>query len=126
MRRALVMVGGVLNALFVLFHIWMGWRLHVGPAVPEGWRPLLETFNDVGAFELVFFAVVSLAWPAELLATKIGRAVVVLIVATYVGRALCEFVIYPQATPMIVGTCLVLAGVYAAAWLLPERTPARA
>lgn len=126
MRGTLLRVGGVLNGLFVLFHIWLGWRLHVMRGIDPGIRPLLETFNGVGALELVFFAFVSLAYPAELLATRIGRAVVGLVLASYLGRTLCELFVYPKPKPLVIATCLLVCAVYAAAWLVREsrRVPA--
>ena len=121
MRRTLVVVGGVLNALFVAFHVVLGWRLHTIRGIDPGIRPLLETFNGVGALELAFFAFVTFAYPAELLGTRIGRAAIALVLATYLGRTLCEFLLFPKPSPLIIGTCLLVSAVYAAALVVRPR-----
>ena len=107
--------------MFVAFHVVLGWRLHTIRGIDPGIRPLLETFNGVGALELAFFAFVTFAYPAELLGTRIGRAAIALVLATYLGRTLCEFLLFPKPSPLIIGTCLLVSAVYAAALVVRPR-----
>ena len=62
---ALVRTVGVINALFVLFHLWLGWQFHHWSQLPAGLRGLLEIFNACGTLFILFLAVVGLAFPRE-------------------------------------------------------------
>ena len=123
MRRTLIVVGGWLNAGFILFHIFLGWQLH-RLAVTPGLRGLLETFNLGGALMIAFFALVSVAFPDELLDTRVGRSALWLIVLVYATRALAEPLFMPRTRPVIVAVCLLVAAVYAVAGLLRDRPAA--
>ncbi len=118
MRKALVLIGGLANLLFFLFHIYLGWQLHYLDVNP-GMRALLETFNLGGTLMIAFFALVSLAFPGELLATRVGRSTVGVIVGVYLSRAIAEVTLFPRASLFIVLVCLLTVGIYALAALLP-------
>lgn len=111
--NTLIRVGGFINAVFVLFHLWLGWRLHHSTGIPIELRSLLEIFNGCGALFILFLAVVSLFFAAEASSTAIGRLTLWLAVVLYGGRALSEFIVAPKASPAIVATCALTCAVYA-------------
>ncbi len=124
MRKALVPIGGLANVLFFCFHVYLGWQLL--QVVNPGVRALLETFNLGGALMIAFFAVVSLAFAGELLTTRVGRSTVGLIIGVYLSRAIAEVLLFPAPSPVVVLVCLLTAGLYALAALLPPPVVAAA
>jgi len=123
-KLLLLRLGGISNALFFLFHLFLGWSIWHWTQVPLALRGLLETFNLAGALFIGFFAYASLCHPAEMLESGLGRALGLLVVLLYGMRAACEFVFPPKVNPLIVALCLALAAVYLAARLLPGSKPA--
>ncbi len=119
MRKTLVLVGGFVNVLFFFFHLYLGWQLH-HLAVNVGMRALLETFNLGGTLMIAFFALVSLAFPREVLTTGVGRSTMGLILGVYLSRAVAEVVLFPQPRPVVVFVCLATVAIYALAALLPD------
>ncbi len=122
MRRTLVLVGGAINVLFVLFHLRLGWQLHHLPVHP-GMRALLETFNLGGTVMIAFFALVSLAYPREVLTTGVGRSATAAIILVYSTRALAEVALFPRPSAVVMLVCLAITAVYVAALVLREPAP---
>lgn len=105
-------VGGILNAGFVLFHVWLGWRIHGLPGLAPGLRALMEMLN-VGEVLLIAFATVaSLGCPSDLLRTRLGTATILLIALLYGSRAAGEIVLSPGFSPAIFGACTGMATLY--------------
>ena len=124
LARTLLYIGGAANALFFLFHLWLGWRIHQWAQLPAGARPLMEMLNGGGALFVLFLAVASLAFNAEILVTGLGRLVLALGVTLYGLRALAEFVVTPSFTPAIFATCLVTSLLYLGALgFKPAKSP---
>ncbi|MCJ7484341.1 MAG: hypothetical protein MUO31_15435 [Thermodesulfovibrionales bacterium] len=46
-------IGGVVNALFVIFHVWLGYHIHTSPGIAAGDRPLMEML--AGLYLFLFF-----------------------------------------------------------------------
>jgi hypothetical protein len=111
LAKTFVVVGGIANALFFLFHLFLGWKLHQLQVAPP-LRSLLEMLNGGGALFILFLAFASLAYAEEVLSTRLGRAVLLLGTSLYVLRALAEFVVAPTASPAIYLTCFVTGGLY--------------
>lgn len=117
MKRTLLTIGGGLNVLFGLLHLWLGWGFHQATHLPPNDHALMEMLN-VGAILFVFFfAYVSFFCGKELLTTALGKAVLVLILLMYVSRAIEEIILSPTFSIVIFATCLLVAGVYLAAIL---------
>jgi hypothetical protein len=117
MKQTLLVIGGGLNVLFGLLHIWLGWEFHHALNLPPDYRAVLEMLN-VGAILFVFFfAYTSFFCGKELLTTALGKAVLVLILLMYVSRAIEEVILSPTFSIVIFATCLLVAGVYLAAIL---------
>jgi len=109
MNKILLRIGGVLNAVFVVFHIWLGWVLHTSPAIAAHDRPLMEMLNAGGVLFILLFAWVSLGYTEETLSTRVGRLVLFFVFLLYGSRAIEEIVISPAFSPLIFAACLLVA-----------------
>ena len=49
MFKRLMIAGGILNALFFLFHVFVGYRIQHLSQLAANYRALLESFNVAGA-----------------------------------------------------------------------------
>ena len=117
MKQTLLVIGGGLNVLFGLLHLWLGWEFHCATHLSPDDRTLIEMLN-VGAILFVFFfAYASFFCRKDLLSTALGKAVLVLILLMYLSRAIEEVILSPAFSIVIVATCLLVAGVYLAAIL---------
>jgi len=94
MSKALLVIGGVLNSLFFLLHLVLGYQIHNLTQLASGYRGLLQALNVGGVLFIFFFVFVSFFCQAELLETKLGRAVLVLVSALYLSRAVEEFFLF--------------------------------
>ena len=118
----LIRTAGLVNALFVLFHLWLGWQIHHWAQLNAGLRGLLEIFNACGTLFILFLAVVGLAFPREAAASALGRLTLWLGAALYAMRGSPEFVVTPQTNLPIVATCFATALLYAAIlWIARPR-----
>jgi len=102
----------LVNALFVVFHVWLGYHIHTSPGIAAGDRPLMEILNAGGVLFILFFAVSSLCYAEEVLGTRLGRLVLFFVFLLYGSRAIEEIVIAPQFSPAIFIACALLAGLY--------------
>lgn len=121
MQLTLLRIAGAVNALFVFFHLWLGWQFHHATHFNPGTRALLEIFNGGGALFILFLAAVGLLLPHEALSTRIGRLTLWLAATLYGLRGLAEFVVTPRTTLPIVVTCLLTAGLYLGIMSLSHR-----
>jgi hypothetical protein len=112
MNRILLRIGGWANALFVVFHVWLGYQIHTSPGIATGDRPLMEMLNAGGVLFILLFAVGSLCYAKEMLEKKLGRLVLLFVFLLYGSRAVEEIVIAPRFSPGIFVICSLLAGLY--------------
>jgi len=112
MNRILLRVGGWANALFVAFHVWLGYQIHTSPGIAAANRPLMEMLNAGGVLFILLFAISSLCHAEEMLGTKLGRLILLFVFLLYGSRAIEEIVIAPQFSPAIFVVCALLAGLY--------------
>jgi len=112
MNQILLRVGGVVNAMFVIFHVWLGYHIHASPGIAAGDRPLMEMLNAGGMLFILLFAVSSLCYAQEMLGTKLGRLMMLFVFLLYGSRAIEEIVISPRFSPSIFTVCALLAGLY--------------
>ena len=113
MSRGLLIAGGILNSLFLLFHLLLGYQICHLTQVAAPYRGLMEALNVGGVLFIFFFAYVSFFHGKELLESGLGRVVLVLISALYLSRAAEEFVLF-QFTPAIFGSCVLVGAIYLA------------
>ena len=118
--RLLLHIGGALNALFFVFHVWLGWQIRHWSLTP-GLRALLELLNGGGAFFVLFLAIASLWFARDVLATALGRLFVGFVATLYLLRAVAETCVTPRLNPAIFGTCLVVGLLYAVLFALTRR-----
>jgi len=111
-NRLLLRVGGVVNALFVIFHVWLGYRIHTSLGVAVGDRPLMEMLNVGVVLIILLFAITSLCYVEEMLGTKLGRSVLLFVFLLYGSRAVEEIIISPRFSPAIFIVCALLAALY--------------
>lgn len=112
MNRILLRIGGVVNALFVIFHVWLGYHIHASPGIAAGDRPLMEMLNAGGVLFILFLAISSLCYAQEMLGTKLGRLVLLFVFLLYGSRVIEEIIISPRFSPAIFIVCTLLAGLY--------------
>jgi hypothetical protein len=114
--RHLLLVGGVVHILGVLFHLALPrlaqWREAL-QHLPETPRADLPLFNAHVGYALFIFAVLSLGYSRELLATPMGRMIAILIAGFWSLRAVSEFIWPPAVSPLILALCFSMAFIYA-------------
>lgn len=124
MRRALLVVGGGLNCILAVFHVWLGLQIHAMPGLAPGQRALMEMLNAGGTLMIAFFAVASLGFATDVLTTRLGTLVLGFVAVLYLSRAVEEIVISPHFSALIFGVCLAIAGIYMVLLVSSSRRPA--
>ena len=89
--RILLIVTGILDAVFVAFHVYLGLQIVHWTALPADTRGLLETFNTAGTLMIAFLAFALLARGREVMGTGLGAATLALGTLIYLSRAAAEF-----------------------------------
>lgn len=120
MSKALLVAGGVLNTLFFLFHIMLGYQIFHLTQVAPPYRAFMEALNVAGVLFMFFFAYVSFFHGKDLLGTGLGRTVLVLVSALYLSRAAEEFFLF-KFNFAIFGSCIVVGAIYAALLVIAIR-----
>jgi len=119
MPRVLLTIGGVLNSLFFLLHLLLGYQIHNLTQVAAPLRGLMQALNVGGVLFILFFAVASFFCQADLLQTRLGRLVLLLITVLYLSRAAEEFILF-KFSPLIFVTCTLTGFIYLALLSFPE------
>lgn len=114
--KKMLFIGGILNAVFTLFHIWLGWKIQSFAGLPDGYRPLMTMLNFGGILLIGFITFASFFCIEELISTRLGKAVIILTFFVYFSRAIEEVLIAPQFSVLIFISCLIVAAVYALAF----------
>lgn len=104
MPKILLTTAGVVNAVFVLFHAYLGYKIQFFH-LPPVWRGFLETFNAAGLLIMVLMAFVFLGRRREVLSTGVGASLLIFGAALYLGRAVEEFV-WMNANVVIAAVCV--------------------
>jgi hypothetical protein len=125
MNRMLLMIGGVVNVLAVLFHLSF-WSLFNWPADLSSLAPInrgiMQTFNVqiIGGF--VLFAYVSIFhWP-ELISTRLGKVVTISTTLFYLIRVANQLLFFEMGLVSII-ICVLCLGI-GAIYLVPFLTMA--
>ena len=117
MARVLLIVGGILNAIFLLLHLLLGYQIHqLSQLAPED-RGLMQALNVAVVLFVFFFAYASFLHGKELFETGLGRAALAFASLLYLSRAAEEFFLF-KFTAAIFGTCLLVGAIYAALLLM--------
>lgn len=112
MNKRLLSLGGILNGVFTLFHVWLGWQIQQYPDLLPDYRALMQMLNVGGILMLAFATFTSLFCKGEVLASSLGRATLGLIALFYAARAAEEVVLASHFSPAIFGACLAVALLY--------------
>jgi len=112
MRKALIVIGGVFNSFFALFHVLLSWGIHRTTGLPPAVKSLMEMLGISGMLMFFFFAFASLLCWRDLLTTRLGRMVITLIAVVYLSRAAEEVLLTTRISPLIFGSCLLVGIIY--------------
>jgi hypothetical protein len=110
MNKILLRIGGVINLLFVLFHLAM--VKPIGEALASlspDIRATVSTLNIHVAFILLIFAYLAIFQWRELLTTRLGNIMAIAISLFWFLRAINQVVFYgltAAGTPLWSGLCL--------------------
>jgi hypothetical protein len=110
--RMLRWAGGALNAVFCVFHIWLGVAISRWQGPKEA-RGLIEAMNVGGTLFIGFLAYAFLFRGKDLFATGLGRATLVVTLLLYWSRAAEEFFLF-TFNPVIFVSCVVGGAIPAA------------
>ncbi len=110
MNKILLRIGGVINLLFVLFHIAMAKPINevLGPLSPE-FVTTVHILNIHVAFTLLIFAYLTIFHWRDLLTTRLGNVTAIAIALFWFLRGINEIVFYgltAPGTPLWGGLCL--------------------
>jgi len=119
MRKGLLIAGGILNTVFLVFHIMMGYGFHNARQLVPEVRSLLEAFDFVSLLFFALFVVASFFCQHDLLHTRLGGLVLGLIALVYLSRAAMEFVLF-KFSPAIFFSCLITGLIYVVVMVLPD------
>ena len=105
MNRTTALVCGVVDALFLAFHLLLAYWIQQMP-VPPDLRALLQAFN-IGGLLLIGFLAFAFLFCRDDLATRLGRGAIALGALVYLTRAATELLFFPAPKPAILATCVV-------------------
>ncbi|MGO9241341.1 MAG: hypothetical protein ACLQBJ_11075 [Bryobacteraceae bacterium] len=125
MPKTLLYVTGFLNLLFGLFHVYLGYEIGVSSTLAQDPRSLLQGLNLANALMIFFLAYVCLMHQRDMLATGLGKAVLLLGTLVYLSRAAEEFFWF-QFSPLMTTACLVVGVLHLILLLWPEAKGAAA
>jgi hypothetical protein len=112
MSKRLLLIGGVFNALFTIFHIWLGWQIQLIPDLSPDYKALMQMLNIGVILAIAFATFASLFCTHDLMTTGLGKTSMILIALFYATRAVEEIVLATEFSPVIFGICLAVAVVY--------------
>lgn len=122
MPRRLVIAGGVINAMFFLFHLAFIFALPRTPGLEPAAKNLLQIFNACTCIFIGYLAYVSLFHARALLATPLGAYTLVLGALTYLVRIITELRFTRPPGPLVIAFSALAAGAYLVA-LIANRRP---
>ncbi|RPH95648.1 hypothetical protein EHM69_03710 [candidate division KSB1 bacterium] len=111
MPYTLLIIGGILNALLVVFHI-MFWKIFDWPnglaSLSADNRAIIQVLNIGVIFGLAVFAVLSIVFRREMLDTRLGRFVTAAIAGFYILRAVCQLMFWGSGTESVIAFVVLL------------------
>jgi putative effector of murein hydrolase len=120
MFKRLMITGGILNGLFFLFHVFVGYRIQHLTQLAAGYRSLLASFNVAGALFILFIAYASFFHHQDLLETKLGHTALAFASLLYLTRAAEEFVLF-KFDAAVFASCLPVGAIYAVALVIATK-----
>lgn len=111
----LIRIGGLLNSLLTLFHLFLGYEIHATYYGQE-FYPLMQMLNIACTLLIFFLAISSIVYAHELINSKLGRLVIVINILLYLLRSIGEIVLFPQLLVFVIVVCLLIAAIYGLAY----------
>ena len=97
MSKALLIAGGILNALFAVFHFALPslaqWQNTLSTISTDS-QAVMYTLNLAAAFTLLVFAFVSVFYRHDLLTTNLGKALSISIALFWLVRAVAQILYF--------------------------------
>ena len=116
--QRLVQIGGVINLLFVVFHLSF-WELfdwqHSLASLSSDNRAIMQVFNIHTAFVLAVFAILSCMFSSEMSTTRLGKLICMGIAGFWILRAVNQAVFWGLSfvgSWLIIVVCLMVAALY--------------
>jgi asparagine N-glycosylation enzyme membrane subunit Stt3 len=118
MKKLLLIIGGIFNTLFGVFHIWMARGTHLSDSFSPGARALVQAYNVFGIIVVFYFAYISFFQQRDLLSTKLGKTTLALVALVYLSRGIEEFIFF-KFSYFIFIPCVLVGGIYTVLLFLP-------
>lgn len=115
MIKKMLLVGGIINVIFTIFHFWLGWQIYSLEGILPGHKALMFMLNAGGILIIGYAAFASLFCIDDLVSTKLGKSTLLLAIFIYASRALEEIIISPAFSIVIFDSSLAVAAIYALA-----------
>jgi hypothetical protein len=97
MSEALLLVGGIYNLLFTIFHLlfWriFDWKNDLASLTSVN-RAIMQVLNLCLTFVFVIFGVLSLLYPAQMAGTELGQALAGMIALFWLLRAVEQVIFF--------------------------------
>jgi hypothetical protein len=122
MTKKLLLIGGIINALFTLFHLYLHYQLYKLKELAAGLYALLLMLNLGGILFILFFTLAFLLYSREVLSTRLGGLTLLFCSLVYGTRALEEIVISPHFSIVIFSTCIVTFFLFLITWIMQKRS----
>ena len=118
MLRRFLIIGGILNSLLAVFHLFLGNQILQFKDIAEGYLALMTMLNVGGTLFIILFAIASLCFINEMISTKLGKLISIFVFLLYFSRALEEVIISPTFSAVVFIVCLVISVIYLVFFLL--------
>lgn len=115
MTKKLLIIGGIVTALFMAFHFFFEWQIYSLEGILPGHKALMLMLNTGGILIIGFAAFASLFFIDDLMSTKLGKATILLVILIYASGAFEEIIISPAFSIVIFVSCLTVSAIYALA-----------
>jgi hypothetical protein len=112
--QRLIQIGGVINLLFVAYHLLSNWQPGLASLLPD-YRAVMQVLNIHIAYVLAMFFVLSFFFSNEMSTTKLGRTISISIASYWILRAVNQAVFWGMSSGsswVILLVCLAVAALY--------------
>lgn len=117
-----MLVGGIVNALFTLFHFYLHYQLYKLKSLTPGLYALLLMLSLGGILIILFFTLAFLLYAREVLSTKLGRLSLLFCSLVYGTRALEEIFLSPHFSIVIFSSCIITFLLFLMIWIMQKRS----
>ncbi|MGE5342698.1 MAG: hypothetical protein ACM3SY_14585 [Candidatus Omnitrophota bacterium] len=119
MSKIILKILGILHFLVSIFHLWLVNSIPYNENIRQI-LPLMQIFAFWSCITIFFFAVISLFYTEDMLTTRLGRALLVLIAAFYFIRAFEEYIFFKSFLVIFV-PCVIIGLLHIGLIFLPYK-----